>query len=97
MIEAGRAEHAQIADAVTQLDRVGTRLLGVVLVPRLEPGDLPARPNSRNHLAGYDTDGWIPTPPDALNGPTTKLDVVNPRPTGVLRDGARTGARRERR
>ena len=68
-----------------QLQRVGTRLLGAVVVPRLSPEDLPVRHGS-HHPAGsegkpsYDTEGWIGSPPPSFDGPTSKLDTLGDRP-----------------
>ncbi len=85
VVEAGRTHHTQVADAATQLLRVGTRLLGAVVVPRLSPEDLPVQHGS-HHPAGsegepsYDTEGWIGSPPASFDGPTSKLDTVGGRP-----------------
>ena len=81
VVETGRAQHTQVADAATQMQRVGTRLLGAVVVPRLSPVDLPVRPGShhvgyRNRGPSYDTEGWIGSRPSSLDGPTSKLDTV---------------------
>ncbi len=85
VVEAGRAQHTQVADAATQLQRVGTRLLGAVVVPRLSPEDLPARPGSPHGAesdrgSSYDTEGWIGGGPSSFDGPTSKLDTVDERP-----------------
>jgi Mrp family chromosome partitioning ATPase len=83
VVEAGRAQHVQVADAATQLSRVGTRLLGAVVVPRLSPDELPMpRGNYRSaavpdRAPTYDTEGWIATRPDAFDVPTTKLNTVS--------------------
>lgn len=74
VVELGRTRHDQVADAVTQLARVGTRLLGAVVVPRVtveiasEPAAAP--------LVEHDTEAWVGARPAALDGPTTKLDTV---------------------
>jgi Mrp family chromosome partitioning ATPase len=79
VVEAGNARHAQIADAVTQLARVGTRLLGAVFVPPLDEVELPGQHHAaRVHGRAHDeTEAWIGAGPDALDGPTRKLHPVN--------------------
>jgi Mrp family chromosome partitioning ATPase len=84
VVEAGRAQHTQVADAATQLQRVGTRLLGAVVVPRLSPDDLPVRPGSHRAADGdrgpsYETEGWIGGGPPTFDVPTSKLDTVGDR------------------
>ncbi len=88
VVEAGRAHHTQVADAATQLNRVGTRLLGAVVVPRIGPENLPIGRN--NHRgpdgepqAGVDTEGWVGSPPDAFDMPTAKLETLTPRPNAA--------------
>jgi Mrp family chromosome partitioning ATPase len=86
VVEAGHTRHADVADAATQLARVGTRLLGAVVVP----GRPPTRPSTSDDegpaervpvaIAAYETEGWISGRADSLDGPTTKLDLVNRRP-----------------
>jgi len=80
VVETGRTRHGQVADAAMQLDRVGTRLLGTVVVPRLQPRDLEASRDalrSRNVLE-FNTETWIGGHA-ALEAPTSKLDQVRRR------------------
>jgi uncharacterized protein involved in exopolysaccharide biosynthesis/Mrp family chromosome partitioning ATPase len=110
VVESG-TRHSDVADAATQFARVGARLLGAVVVARLDTEDLPVPRDvprtgrtagrgpgparGQGSPADYDTEGWIDSPPDALDGPTKVLEPVNLRPTGRLRDrGPRTTARR---
>jgi hypothetical protein len=83
VVEAEQARHVQVADAVTQLARVGTRLLGAVVVPPLAEVELPGQQHTPRVLRrgpGYETEAWIGGGPDALDGPTRKLDPVNRSP-----------------
>jgi Mrp family chromosome partitioning ATPase len=96
VVEAGHAHHSQVADAATQLTRVGTRLLGAVVVPRLGPDVLLAgqgshrSPDGESHPA-VDTESWVGGRPDAFDAPTSKLETLTPRPTNNAppRPGAR--------
>ncbi len=96
VVELGHARHAQVGDAATQLARVGTRLLGAVVVSPLSPADLPRGRDGTGSADARDlsrlTEAWIAGPirrlersaaPEqtaALDGPTTKLDVLNRAP-----------------
>jgi Mrp family chromosome partitioning ATPase len=89
VIEAGHTEHAEVADAATQLERVGVRLLGAVVVPGRTVGVTYGWSTSDDHrspvrvavaVPDYETEGWIGGRNDPLDGPTTKLDLVNRRP-----------------
>jgi Mrp family chromosome partitioning ATPase len=84
VVEIGNAHHTQVADAATQLARVGARLLGAIVVPRVAATGLPTpeRSDSGRRSAGqpdYDTEAWIGTGKEPLDGPTTKLHPVNRR------------------
>ncbi|MBX6751056.1 MAG: hypothetical protein IRY85_15505 [Micromonosporaceae bacterium] len=76
VVELGRTRHVQVADAVTQLSRVGTRLLGVVTVPRLPEPAAEPEPQAVLALAATATDAWVGRRVEALDGPTTKLTTV---------------------
>lgn len=83
VVEAGRARHDQVADAMTQLLRVGTRLLGAVVVPKLKPGDV-ASANPAGHRAPppeYETEDWITNSTTAIEAPTRKFKTLSPPPT----------------
>jgi Mrp family chromosome partitioning ATPase len=88
VVEAGRTHHQQVVDAVTQLRRVGTRLLGAVVVPRVTAWDVgrprghasrPGHGFSENSASEYVTEAWITTKPTALDAPTRALDQVTRR------------------
>jgi len=79
VVELGRTRHAQVADAVTQLARVGTRLLGVVTVPRLPEPVAGPEPQAVPPLDATPHDVWLGGRGEALDGPTTKLDTLRPR------------------
>ena len=90
VVELDRAEHAQVADAATQLARVGTRLLGAVVVPPLPEIDPPAAPGPSvvgHGSTAYQTEAWIGGRSAALDGPTRKLDPVNRRPRALGQAG----------
>ena len=103
VVELDRAGHAQVADAATQFARVGTRLLGAVVVPRMigprrrQPvdriGPAPAVRRPAAGPAGDPTDAWISARSVALDGPTRKLDAVNRNPRAWGRDGPAAGPR----
>jgi hypothetical protein len=78
-VELNQTRHAQIADAVTQLARVGTTLLGAVVVPRSAGTDRPENwsPSPASPPA-YQTEAWIGGRSAALDGPTRKLERLNP-------------------
>jgi Mrp family chromosome partitioning ATPase len=87
VVETGRTRHHQVADAAMQLGRVGTRLLGTVVVPRLQPSDLEASRDalrSRNVLE-FNTETWIGGHA-ALEAPTSKLDQVRRREVPMPHD-----------
>jgi hypothetical protein len=87
VVETGQTRHSQVADAATQLGRVGTRLLGTVVVPRLQPRDLEASRDalrSRNALE-FNTETWIGGRA-ALEAPTSKLEQVRRRELPVPHD-----------
>jgi Mrp family chromosome partitioning ATPase len=87
VVETGQTRHSQVADAATQLGRVGTRLLGTVVVPRLQPRDLEASRDalrSRNGLE-FNTETWIGGR-GALEAPTSKLEQVPRREMPVPHD-----------
>jgi Mrp family chromosome partitioning ATPase len=87
VVETGRTRHGQVADAAMQLGRVGTRLLGTVVVPRLQPRDLEASRDalrSRNALE-FNTESWIGAHA-ALEAPTSKLEQVRRRDLPVPHD-----------
>jgi Mrp family chromosome partitioning ATPase/capsular polysaccharide biosynthesis protein len=96
VVEAGRAHHTQVADAATQLNRVGTRLLGAVVVPRIGPENLPTgRNNHRTDGESHppvDTEAWVGSPKDGFDVPTTKLETLTPRPTGTAPTTAPTNS-----
>jgi Mrp family chromosome partitioning ATPase len=84
VVEAGRARHAQVADGMTQLLRVGTRLLGAVVVPRLKPDDVAVAqgPGQRAAPPEYETEDWISTnPAGPLEAPTGKFTTLPPAPS----------------
>jgi Mrp family chromosome partitioning ATPase len=86
VVEAGQARHAQVADAAIQLKRVGTRLLGAVVVPHLVTGEPDEERFRGMHRAedvdGLPTDVWLNDPRSAMNGPTTAVAQIEPtRPT----------------
>jgi Mrp family chromosome partitioning ATPase len=93
VVEAGHAQHRQVADAATQFVAVGTRVLGAVVVPartavspyglRPVPGDGRARIPAV--APSHETEAWIGGRSEALDGPTTKLDLVNRRPPARTR------------
>jgi Mrp family chromosome partitioning ATPase len=96
VVEAGRAHHTQVADAATQLKRVGTRLLGAVVVPRLGAEYLPSTRNAQRgpngaSSADEDTDGWVGGRSDAFDAPTSKLEALTPKPNGPTPDQIGTG------
>ncbi|HEY7224225.1 MAG TPA: lipopolysaccharide biosynthesis protein [Micromonosporaceae bacterium] len=88
VVEAEHAQHAQVADAATQLSRVGTRLLGAVLVPARVPTSPYGSMSTSERVVraipatapGHDTPGWIGDRTGPLDGPTSKLEILN-RPT----------------
>lgn len=87
VVETGRTRHHQVADAAMQLGRVGTRLLGTVVVPRLQPRDVEASRDplrSRNVLE-FNTETWIGGH-SALDAPTSKLEQVRRREVPVPHD-----------
>jgi MinD-like ATPase involved in chromosome partitioning or flagellar assembly len=86
VVEAGRASHAQVADAVLQLQRVGTRLLGAVVVPRLRPGAVPVIRTDRRGAVEYNTEAWIATGQSALDAPTRRLNQLTRRAAADRRD-----------
>ena len=86
VVEAGRASHAQVADAVMQLQRVGTRLLGAVVVPRLRPGAMPVIRTGRPGAVEYNTEAWIATGQSALDAPTRRLNQLTRRAAADRRD-----------
>jgi ATPases involved in chromosome partitioning len=88
VVELGRTRHAQVADAVTQLARVGTRLLGVVTVPRL-PDSAEPEPQTVVAFAAAATDAWVGARAEALDGPTAKLTTVPRWPLARERPAAR--------
>jgi Mrp family chromosome partitioning ATPase len=80
VVEAGDTHHAQVADAAVQLQRVGTRLLGAVIVPPVMPVD----PDLEVDLQPYGrttsddaSDHWLSDPRAAMNAPTTAIRQVN--------------------
>lgn len=79
-VELDRTRHAQIADAVTQLARVGTELLGAVVVPRSTVPDEPAA-DAWPSPPAYQTEGWI--------GGRSRLERVGSAP-GPDRPGSRS-------
>jgi Mrp family chromosome partitioning ATPase len=95
VVELGRTRHIQVADAVTQLTRVGTRLLGVVTVPRLPEPAAEPEPQAVLALAAAATDTWGEGRGQALDGPTTKLTAVPRWPLARERPASRppSGAR----
>jgi Mrp family chromosome partitioning ATPase len=87
VVETGQTRHSQVGDAATQLCRVGTRLLGTVVVPRLQPRDLEASRDalrSRNVLE-FNTETWVGAHA-ALEAPTSKLEQVPRREIPVPHD-----------
>lgn len=85
VVEANRTPEAQIADAARQLQVVGTRLLGVVVLPPLsatsEEEDEPVPPGlALNNDPLRATDTWIN--PATMNAPTAIQPVV---PVGEVR------------
>ena len=104
VVEAGHAEHAQVADAVTQLKRVGIRLLGTVVVPgdagpyglaALSPTEHGGPERVPVAVPSYDTVPWISDRVGPLEAPTAKLDVVRskaPIPARNSRDDDAAGS-----
>lgn len=75
VVELNRSRHDQVADALTQLSRVGARVLGAVVVSRAGLAGPPPTPRQAGE-GGYDTEGWIGARPDVLAGPTAKLPAL---------------------
>jgi Mrp family chromosome partitioning ATPase len=96
VVELGRTRHAQVADAVTQLARVGTRVLGVVTVPRLPESAVSPEPQAAVALDPVVThDVWLGGRAEALDEPTTKLGTLPRWPLARERPASRpqSGAR----
>lgn len=83
VVEAGHTQHAQVADAATQLARVGTRLLGAVLVPGREVlGPHGLRSMSTNGAATPELvseEGSASRTLAVLDEPTTQLEPLDGR------------------
>jgi Mrp family chromosome partitioning ATPase len=94
VVETGRTRHSQVADATMQLDRVGIKLLGTVVVPRLRPRDLEASRDAVRARSTLDlnTETWLGTNA-ALEAPTTRLAQVVRRETPVPHDQVDTARR----
>jgi Mrp family chromosome partitioning ATPase len=94
VVETGRTRHSQVADATMQLDRVGIKLLGTVVVPRLRPRDLEASRDAARARSAQDlnTETWLGTNA-ALEAPTTKLAQVVRREKPVPHDQVDTARR----
>ncbi|MEV6299413.1 Wzz/FepE/Etk N-terminal domain-containing protein [Actinoplanes sp. NPDC051861] len=78
-VELRRSRRPALLDATEQLQRVGTRLLGAVVLPRLAP----MRPGAVATPAVT-----LPPPPESAEGPTQQLSFVGQRPAGKELDDA---------
>jgi Mrp family chromosome partitioning ATPase len=80
VVEAGRARHAQVADAAVQVRRVSTRLLGAVVVPRVVTATAEEEPFHPMHRVDeareLDAEVWLNDPRAASEAPTTALKLV---------------------
>jgi Mrp family chromosome partitioning ATPase len=93
VVETGRARHAEVADAARQLQLMGTRLLGAVVLPTLaapvddaDDAAFEGRPADESALRATDT--WIN--PATMNAPTA-LHPLLPEPGRSPRDGHKAG------
>jgi Mrp family chromosome partitioning ATPase len=81
VVEAGDTHHAQVADAAIQLRRVGTRLLGAVIVPPVLPLDPDLEVDLQPYGPAADlSDLWLSDPRAVMNAPTTAIRQVQQRP-----------------
>lgn len=96
VVEAGRAQLAEVADAVTQLRRVRARTLGAVMVPPTPPssshtpwrGRAPA-PLSNGHRPTTTVTAPRPTSRGGVDGLVPPRSPAPPRPPIVLTPAAR--------
>ncbi|HLT11857.1 MAG TPA: lipopolysaccharide biosynthesis protein [Micromonosporaceae bacterium] len=72
VVELGRSSHADVADAATQLARVGVRVLGAVVVPAIAVAPDPLFP----HGDGQPPEVWLTELRDAMTAPTTAVKQV---------------------
>ena len=84
VVAAGETRHAQVTDAALQLKRVGTRLLGAVIVPPLSSVDIdqhlvlvpPPGPDAA-YRSGPPSEVWLNDPRAAMNAPTSAIRQVD--------------------
>jgi hypothetical protein len=76
-----------------QLQRVGTRLLGAVVVPRLKSATVAAVRTDRTGAVEYNTEAWITTGQSALDAPTRRLNQLTRRAAADRRDQPRATSR----
>ncbi len=78
VVEAGRARHAQVADAAIQLRLVGTRLLGAIVLPRVtapQP-ELPEPFRPMHRAEDLREPVWVHDARLAVDEPTAVLELL---------------------